>query len=47
LRLECDLAGASLSVRNGVLDVPTGPGLGVTLDEDRIRELAERTSSNP
>ncbi|MEA3113102.1 MAG: muconate cycloisomerase [Caballeronia sp.] len=47
LRLECDLAGAPLSVRNGVLDVPTGPGLGVTLDEDRIRELAERTSSDP
>ncbi len=40
LRLESDLAASPILVRDGVIDVPTGPGLGVALDEDRIAFLA-------
>lgn len=29
-----------LAIADGVLAVPTGPGLGVTVDEDRVRALA-------
>jgi len=28
---------------NGVLQAPSGPGLGVDVDEDKVRELAEQT----
>ncbi len=37
LMLEPDL-----TVRDGCLDVPTGPGLGIVLDEDRLEELRTR-----
>ncbi len=39
LRLAADITTTSLVPRAGVLELPTGPGLGVTLDEDRIRRL--------
>lgn len=32
-----DLVGALPAPRNGVIDVPTGPGLGVEVDEDDLR----------
>jgi muconate cycloisomerase len=31
-----------LDIRDGIATVPTGPGLGITVDEDRIRELEIR-----
>lgn len=34
------LAKNSLSMQNGVVQVPTGPGLGITVDEEMIREYA-------
>ena len=42
LRLASDIAASPLLVRDGVMDVPTGPGLGVELDEDRIAFLARQ-----
>lgn len=33
-----------LQITDGVAHVPTGPGLGVTVDEDRIRGLATETT---
>ncbi|CAB3863509.1 Chloromuconate cycloisomerase [Achromobacter animicus] len=39
LRLDGDTTTSHLLVRDGCLELPTGPGLGVTLDEDRIRHL--------
>ncbi len=34
------LAKDSLSMQNGVVQVPTGPGLGITVDEEMIREYS-------
>lgn len=45
LRLSADLVAEPLLVHGGVLAVPTGPGLGVVLDEDRITYLARRPSA--
>jgi len=42
LRLDGDITVTPLIPRGGNLDLPTGPGLGVTLDEERIRWLAQR-----
>lgn len=42
LRLDGDIARGPLAIRDGALELPTGPGLGVTLDEDRIAYLAAR-----
>ena len=39
LRLAADVVTEPLHVRNGMLHVPDGPGLGVTLDEDRLAFL--------
>jgi muconate cycloisomerase len=39
LRLDGDTTVAPLVPRGGTLQLPAGPGLGVTLDEDRIRHL--------
>ena len=36
------LAGGMLEIRDGALPVPTGPGLGIDLDRDKVAELAER-----
>ena len=30
-----------LAVRDGYIDVPTGPGPGVEIDEERVRAAAE------
>lgn len=40
LRLAEDIVTVSLLVSKGVVRVPDGPGLGIELDEDRIRSLA-------
>ncbi|MFB1635339.1 enolase C-terminal domain-like protein [Pseudomonas sp. AP-1] len=40
LRLDGDTTTEPLLIRDGHLQLPEGPGLGVTLDEDRIRHLA-------
>ena len=40
LRLAGDVVTEPLRVRDGMLQVPDGPGLGVTLDEDRLAFLA-------
>lgn len=39
LRLDGDTTTLPLPIRDGYLELPSGPGLGVTLDEDRIRHL--------
>lgn len=41
LRLNEDITTEPLVPSAGELKVPTGPGLGVTLDEDRIRRLGQ------
>lgn len=41
--LEDDvIAGGKLSYANGAIGVPTGPGLGVSLDADKVAEYSER-----
>lgn len=42
LRLDADLVTAPITIQNGVLSLPAGPGLGVTLDADRIAFLTRR-----
>lgn len=42
LRLDGDTTTSQLLIRDGHLELPEGPGLGVTLDEDRIRYLASQ-----
>ena len=42
LRLADDIVTASLTPRDGTLLIPAGPGLGVTLDEDRVAFLARQ-----
>jgi L-alanine-DL-glutamate epimerase-like enolase superfamily enzyme len=34
------LVDGGLTAANGVVEVPTGPGLGVTVDEERVRAMA-------
>jgi len=36
--LTADLLKGPPRIRDGVAEVPTGPGLGVTVDEERIRK---------
>jgi glucarate dehydratase len=36
------IAGGKLPIRGGAVDVPSGPGLGVTLDRDALGRLHER-----
>jgi D-galactarolactone cycloisomerase len=40
LQTFAHLVGGALSVANGKAQVPTGPGLGVTVDEDAVRAMA-------
>jgi muconate cycloisomerase len=40
--LAADLVKEKLPVREGHLDVPQGPGLGIEVDEARVREHAQR-----
>lgn len=35
------IAGGKFCYRNGAIAVPTGPGLGITLDRDKVAEYAE------
>ena len=35
------LVGGKLSYQDGMIMVPDGPGLGVTLDQDRLQQYAE------
>ena len=42
LRLEADLVTAPMTIQDGVLSLPAGPGLGVTLDAERIAFLTRR-----
>jgi L-Ala-D/L-Glu epimerase len=39
------LAGGMLEIREGALDVPTGPGLGIDLDREKVAEYAKRAIS--
>jgi glucarate dehydratase len=39
--LDDVLQGGKMEYKNGAMDVPTGPGLGVKLDEDKLNEYAE------
>ena len=41
LRLNADITTMPLVPRDGHIQLPTGPGLGVTLDEDRIGRMAQ------
>jgi L-alanine-DL-glutamate epimerase-like enolase superfamily enzyme len=36
--LECTPMGESIAVKNGMVTVPNGPGLGVEIDEDMLRK---------
>src|SRR3546814_13807371 len=40
-RTDDVIAGGKMEYRDGALAVPTGPGLGVTLDRDKLAEYAE------
>lgn len=40
--LDFDVLSKPFSIENGVIQVPTGPGLGIEVDEDKIRELQQR-----
>jgi L-Ala-D/L-Glu epimerase len=37
------LAGGMLEISDGAITVPTGPGLGIALDEDKIQSFAKRS----
>ncbi len=42
-----DIVTESPSVRDGIMDVPTGPGLGVELDEERLHRYAIASGEAP
>ena len=39
---EEDITDKLMPVRNGHVDLPAGPGLGITIDEEKLAEMAER-----
>ena len=41
--LTADVLAQPLSIRGDVAQVPAGPGLGIEVDESKVRELRERT----
>jgi L-alanine-DL-glutamate epimerase-like enolase superfamily enzyme len=41
--LAADVLAKPLRITNGAAEVPTDPGLGVEVDEAKVRELAEKT----
>lgn len=43
--LGADVLAQPMRVANGKIKVPTGPGLGVEVDEQKVRELVEKTQS--
>lgn len=40
--LTADVLKTPLNIKNGVAQVPEGPGLGITVDEDKILEIQQR-----
>ena len=40
--LTADVLKTPLHIKDGFVDVPSGPGLGIEVDEDKVRELAGR-----
>jgi len=44
--LTADILKTPLPIENGVARVPEGPGLGVEVDEDRVRELMETSGGD-
>ena len=40
-----DVLAKPLAISNGVAQVPTGPGLGVEVDEAKVVELMEKTKA--
>jgi len=43
--LDADVLAEPLKITDGTAQVPAGPGLGVQVDEAKVRELVERTKS--
>jgi len=43
--LGADVLAEPLPVVDGKMEVPSGPGLGVEVDEEKLRELVEKTAS--
>ncbi|MFQ5809796.1 MAG: mandelate racemase/muconate lactonizing enzyme family protein, partial [Armatimonadota bacterium] len=41
--LDASVLKERLTPQDGKLEVPTGPGLGIEVDEDKVRDLSERT----
>lgn len=44
--LNADVLKKPLSIKNGAARVPEGAGLGIDVDEDRVRELMERSGTD-
>ncbi len=42
--LDASVLTEPIRIENGVAHVPEGPGLGVSVDEDKLAEMAERTA---
>ncbi len=40
--LTADVLKTPLKIENGKAQIPTGPGLGIEVDEEKIRELQQR-----
>jgi len=43
--LTADILAKPLKIADGAADVPDGPGLGIEVDEQKVRELVERTQT--
>ena len=43
--LTTDVLKTPLNIKNGVAQVPDGPGLGITVDEDKILEIQQLTKT--
>ncbi len=44
--LAADVLAEPLKIADGLAHVPAGPGLGVQVDEAKVRKLAERTKAS-
>jgi len=44
--LTADVLKTPLAVRDGMAEVPDGPGLGIEVDEAKVRDLVERTAAS-
>lgn len=45
--LTADVLTEQLEPKDGWIAAPTGPGLGVEIDEEKVRDLVERTGAAP